>query len=277
MSTPALQAADPLALATSVAEAMTRQPELFGEAAFSELELETVRVARSGRYNGSITTRNEARVAVVVALRQQGCSLREIERRTGMDTRLVNVVMREAERAGVVPAIKEVLNRRIAETTERVMDRFDEEVKKDEPDSQLVRALAVAMGVGYDKVAAGSNPAGDVHLHLHQHAEGGDPTREYLRQRAAALATESESVVVDAISTPIPSDSGAAADVAASVGLEPGDQSAPPADPDRPTATPADPAGRAGGGSATRAVVAGPYGLLSENFEDTRPNQTNPI
>jgi predicted nucleic acid-binding Zn-ribbon protein len=78
---PALQAADPLAIATSVAEEMASQPELFGAAAFSPEELETVRIARAGRYNAS-RTRSEARVAVVVALRQQGASLREIERRT---------------------------------------------------------------------------------------------------------------------------------------------------------------------------------------------------
>lgn len=213
----ALPESDPLALATAVALDVARQPELFGPARFSDSELAIVRAARAGRYNAS-RTRDEARVAVVVALRQQGCSLREIERRTGMDPRLVSVVVAEAERNRAVPAIKDALTRRLAETTERALDRLDDEIRADKPDPALVRALGVAVGIGADKVAGAGSPAGDLHLHQHVHLDGADPARDYLRQRAAALATESDSGQIPGISSPTPSVSEAAAGLAASAG-----------------------------------------------------------
>ena len=214
---PALPESDPLAIAVQVAADVAGQPDLFGPAAFSDSELGIVRAARAGRYNAS-RTRDEARVAVVVALRQQGCSLRDIERRTGMDPRLVAVVVAEAERNRAVPAIKDALTRRLAETTERALDRLDEEIRSDEPDPALVRALGVAVGIGADKVAAGSSPAGDLHLHQHVHLGGADPARDYLRQRAAALATESDSGGAPRISEPAGAVSDAAAGLAATGG-----------------------------------------------------------
>jgi len=207
---------DPLAVAEHVAQAFKSQPELFDPAAFSAEELETVRAARSlSRYNGA-RTRSEARVATVVALRQQGCSLREIERRTGMDTRLVSIVIREAERAQIVPALKEMVTRRLAETTERALDRLDQELGHGTPDAQLVRALGVVAGIGADKIAAASTPAGDLHLHQHVHLAGVDPAREYLKARAEALATESDSVGSGVVSSVSGGFSASAADLAAS-------------------------------------------------------------
>lgn len=214
---PVLTESDPLAIATTVARAVARQPDLFGPASFSPSELEIVRAARAGRYNAS-RTRDEARVAVVVALRQQGCSLREIERRTGMDPRLVAVVVAEAERNRAVPAIKEALTRRLAETTERALDRLDDEIASPKPDPALVRALGVAVGIGADKVAGSGSPAGDLHLHQHVHLSGADPARDYLRQRAAALATESDSASTASIIVGTQSVSDAAAELAADGG-----------------------------------------------------------
>ena len=211
---PALSESDPLAIATAVASEVVAQPDLFGPAAFSDSDLAIVRAARAGRYTGS-RTRDEARVAVVVALRSQGCSLRDIERRTGMDPRLVAVVVREAEQRRAIPAIKEALNRRLAETTERALDRLDDELSRQDPDPALLRALGVAVGIGADKVAGTSAAAGDLHLHQHVHLAGADPAREYLKARAAALATESDSVSTAQESGQTASDSGAAAGLAA--------------------------------------------------------------
>lgn len=217
VNTQALPESDPLAIATVVSLDVARQPDLFGPAAFSDSELGIVRAARAGRYNAS-RTQDEARVAVVVALRQQGCSLREIERRTGMDPRLVAVVVAEAERNRAVPAIKEALTRRLAETTERALDRLDDEIAAPKPDPALVRALGVAVGIGADKVAGSGSPAGDLHLHQHVHLAGADPARDYLRQRAAALATESDSVSTSGNHGRSGSVSHAAAELAAAAG-----------------------------------------------------------
>ena len=218
---PALSESDPLAIATAVASEVVAQPDLFGPAAFSDSDLAIVRAARAGRYTGS-RTRDEARVAVVVALRSQGCSLRDIERRTGMDPRLVAVVVREAEQRRAIPAIKEALNRRLAETTERALDRLDDELSRQDPDPALLRALGVAVGIGADKVAGTSAAAGDLHLHQHVHLAGADPAREYLKARAAALATESDAVGKVAESGQNAGDSAAAAGLAASRHAAPG-------------------------------------------------------
>lgn len=218
MSEP-LPQADPLAIAESVSAAMVRQPDLFAGEAFSAADLEVVRHARKGRYNGAVTTRSEARVALVVALRQQGCSLREIGRRTGMDTRLVTVVLREAEKGGAVPALKEVLGRRLAETTERALDRLDEELERGEPDHQLVRALGVVAGIGADKMTAAGSGGPDVHLHQHVHLAGSDPAKEYLMKRAKVLATESESVRMVSESTPIAGAADSVAGLAAPIDI----------------------------------------------------------
>ena len=219
--TQALPESDPLAIATAVAGEVVAQPDLFGPAAFSDSDLAIVRAARAGRYTGA-RTRDEARVATVVALRSQGCSLRDIERRTGMDPRLVAVVVREAEQRRAVPAIKEALNRRLAETTERALDRLDDELSRQSPDPALVRALGVAVGIGADKVAGTAAAAGDLHLHQHVHLAGADPAREYLRARAAALATESDAVGKVAESGQNAGDSAAAAGLAASRHAAPG-------------------------------------------------------
>lgn len=254
MSDP-LPQSDPLAVAESVSEAMTRQPDLFaGGEAFSHSELELVRHARKGRYNGSVTTRNEARVALVVALRQQGCSLREIQRRTGMDTRLVVVVLREAEKSGAVPAIKEVLTRRLAETTERALDRLDEELDREEPDHQLVRALGVVAGIGADKMTAAGTGGPDLHLHQHVHLAGSDPARDYLMRRARVLATESESAQQASESPPIAAGVDGVAGLAAPIDV-PTDSSPDPVRTAAPAAnTPATP----GGGSPISAPGATP-------------------
>jgi hypothetical protein len=95
--------------------------------------------------------------------------------------------------------MKEVLQRRLAETTERALDRLDQEIVRDEPDPQLVRSLGVVAGIGADKLAAAANPAGDLHLHQHVHLAASDPAREYLRQRAEFLSIESGSVGATAI------------------------------------------------------------------------------
>lgn len=183
---------DPLAIAESVAAGFSTQPELFGGAAFSPAELELVRVARSGRYNGA-RTRDEGRVAVVVALAQLGCSQREIQRRTGMDTRLVRVVLEQAERAGVVPALKEAVQRRAAELGEQALevlrDVLDQGVGAD---PQLLRSIGVVSGILLDKAAGAAGAAGAQHLHFHQAPGGADPAAEYFRMRAAALSTECE-------------------------------------------------------------------------------------
>jgi hypothetical protein len=251
----ALPQSDPLAVAESVSEAMVRQPDLFaGGEAFSSSELEMVRHARKGRYNGAVTTRSEARVALVVALRQQGCSLREIQRRTGMDTRLVVVVLREAEKSGVVPALKEVLTRRMAETTERALDRLDEELDREEPDHQLVRALGVVAGIGADKMTAAGTGGPDLHLHQHVHLAGADPARDYLMKRAAVLATESESAQPPTDSTPILADVDAAAVLAAPVGSRTDSSPDPGSNPAPASNTPATP----GGGSPILAPGATP-------------------
>jgi len=184
---------DPMSIAESVAGAVVAQPDLFGASAFSADEQSVLRVARFGEYTGRITTRDQARVATVVALRQQGASFREIERRTGMDPRLAHRVLEYAERAGLVPALKDVLTRKIGEVTELAADRLAEEIRSDEPDSQLIKSLAVAYGVGADKMRDASiSVQGDLHVHQSVHLEGADPMRDYLRARAEALSTDSQ-------------------------------------------------------------------------------------
>jgi hypothetical protein len=205
---------DSLAIAEAVVAEALSQPELFGPSSFSKEELAIVRIARKGCYNGA-RTRDEARVSTVVALRQQGCSLSEIERRTGMDTRLISIVVKEAERHRVVPAIRDMVTRRLAETTELVLDRLDATIRDPEADPQMVRALGVVAGIGADKVSAGAGPIGDLHLHQHVHLAGSDSGLEYLKQRAAALTTESESASTASKAPPIegfhPDDAGLAA------------------------------------------------------------------
>jgi hypothetical protein len=191
MSDDVRQAADPLAIATAVAAAVSSQPDLFGAGSLSAEEHNLVRIARRGTYSGQITLKNEARVAQVVALRQQGCSMREIHRRTGMDHRVIRVVLQHAEKRREITALKDEVTRRLAEVTESAIERLQEEIDKPKADPAMIRSLGVVAGIGSDKVSAAPQVTGDLHLHQHIHGPA-DPMREYLVQRSAVLATESE-------------------------------------------------------------------------------------
>lgn len=209
---------DSLEIAERVAIETASQPELFGPGAFSGADLGVIRVARRGTYSGAITCRDEAMVAKIVALRQQGASFRAIERATGTDRRVVSAVLQYAEKRQEIAPLKEVVMRRMAEVTERAIDRLSDELDKEEADPQMVRALGVVAGVGSDKLAAASQVAGELHLHQHVHLEGQDPTRDWLRARAAALATESKAAAGDGKSLQVNGSTEMAAALAASAG-----------------------------------------------------------
>lgn len=244
---------DPLAIAESVAHAVVAQPDLFAGDAFSADEQSTLRVARYGDYTGKLTTRDQVRVATVVALRQQGASMREIERRTGMDHRLIHRVLEYAEKAGHVPALKDVLARRTGEITELAGERLSEELRKPQPCDKRVKAYGVAWGIGLDKERAASvTVAGDLHVHQSVHLEGADPMRAWLQERASRLSTDSHAAGTPPNShgsnaTPQPTAAKAAAAQPPAIDVE---ASAAPDHPDQAEAGDAGPGGGGGGRGA---------------------------
>lgn len=214
MTDPVLQSADPLAIASAVASAVSSQPELFGAGSLTAEEHEIVSIARRGSYSGKITMRQEAVVAQIVALRQQGCSMREIARRTGRDPRVIRVVLQLAEQRKEIAPLKDEVTRRLAEVTESAIERLQEEIDKPKADPAMIRSLGVVAGIGSDKVSAAPQVSGDLHLHQHIHGPA-DPMREYLAQRSAVLATESDAAAQAPKSRPINGSTPAAAAVAA--------------------------------------------------------------
>ena len=156
-----------------------RQPELFSDLEGSVAEMEIVRAARERRYDGSGTP--GARAAQIVALRVAGASLCEIRRRLGADPRTVSAVIRAAEEQGIVPTIKEVVSRRMAELTEKTMTALDRELDSPTPDAQLVKSLWVGTGIGADKLGAAAAPAPQLHLHAHVGPSDQDPAAVYAR------------------------------------------------------------------------------------------------
>ncbi len=163
-----------------LAQEVARQPDLFAAISAVAEEQNTVRAARERRYTGSRVP--EARAAQIVALRLAGGSLREIERQTGADKRTVAAVVQIAEKQGLVPPLKEGLQRRLGELAERTADVVERELDSDVPDAQLIKAGWVGLGIAADKSAALAN-VGELHLHLHQGAvaSGPDPAAEYAR------------------------------------------------------------------------------------------------
>lgn len=170
-----------------LAQSVVRQPELFAALAGVAEEQNIVRAAQERRYTGSRVP--EARAAQIVALRLAGTSLRGIERQLGADKRTVAAVVEIAERQGVLPPLKEVLQRRLGVLADRTADVIEQELDSDEPDAQLIKAGWVGLGIAADKSAALAN-IGELHLHVHQGAvaAGSDPASEYARLLRGAPA-----------------------------------------------------------------------------------------
>ena len=163
-----------------LASEVSKQPDLFAALAGIPDEQAIVRAASDKRYTGDRVP--EARATQIVALRLSGCSLREIERRIGADHRTVSAVVAIAERQGIIPALKEAVQRQVLELTEETIEVVRRELRSEEPDAQLIKAGWVGAGIGMDKAAMVA-PVGELHLHLHQGAvaAGSDPAAEYAR------------------------------------------------------------------------------------------------
>ncbi len=170
----------------ALAEEVARQPDLFAAISGSVADQEIVRAARERRYHGGRVP--EARAAQIVALRVTGASLREIERQTGADHRTIKAVVRCAEEQGMVPALKEVVARRMLELAEKTADIVDRELDSDEPDAQLIKAGWVGIGIAADKAAAASAPAPQLHLHAHLGVGDQDPASIYAAMLRSADA-----------------------------------------------------------------------------------------
>lgn len=163
-----------------LAQAVVRQPDLFGSISAVSEEQAVVRAAREFRYTGARVA--EARAAQIVALRKIGTSLNEIQRQTGADKRTIHAVVELAEKQGLVTPLKEVLQRRLSTLAEKTADVIERELDAESPDAQLIKAGWVGLGIAADKSAALAN-VGELHLHVHQAsvAAGSDPASEYAR------------------------------------------------------------------------------------------------
>lgn len=184
----------PAANFRQVAMDTVSQPDLFAAVCAIHPEHEIVQAARQRRYNGSRVP--EAKAREIVALRLSGESLRGIERRTGADHRTVRAVVAAAEEQGLVPAIKERMQREMLELAEATAELLRGEMNKDEPDAQIIKAGWVGLGIAADKAAA-LQVAGDLHLHQHVHVGGpsaDDPAAAYAAMLKGAVDVESEVV-----------------------------------------------------------------------------------
>jgi DNA-binding MarR family transcriptional regulator len=168
----------------AIAEEVSRQPDLFAAIEADVREYAVIQAARERRYDGTRT--EEARAAQIVALRATGASLRAIERRLGADRRTVSAVVRAAEEQGLVPALKDVVARRMAELTERTMEMLERELDSPKPDAQLIKAGWVGAGIGADKLVAAPAPAPQLHLHAHSHRVDQDPASIYAEMLRSA-------------------------------------------------------------------------------------------
>jgi transposase-like protein len=181
---------------SAIADQLVSQPSLF-DAATLPVEMDTVRAARIFAFSGTTTcnSRHETRAMTIAALRLAGVSKREVARQLSCSRNTIDAVMDVLEERGKIEPLKEKLPRLLsaaaAEAAEWARELIDERAVSTEVAATL-KALGVLAGIGADKVvAAAAQVAGDLHLHQHVHLEGSDPTRDYLRQRAAALATDS--------------------------------------------------------------------------------------
>src|SRR5262245_56402734 len=179
-----------------IAGHLASQPELFDRHQLP-IESDTVTAARVFACSGRTicNSKHEARALTIAALRLAGVGKKEICRQLSCHSSTVDAVMIELERQGKIETAKDRLPRLLANTALEAGEwarEIIEERKISSDRAAMVRALGVVAGIGSDKAAAVA-PAGDLHLHQHVHLEGADPMKDYLKQRAAALATDSNS------------------------------------------------------------------------------------
>lgn len=161
------------------------------------IEADTVQAARIFAFSGRTTCngKHEARALTMAAMRLAGISKRKIARSLECSRNTIDAVMDHLERAGKIEPLKERLPRLLGATAEDAAERARELIQDGEVSTEvasMLKALGVIAGIGSDKVRDAAAASGDLHLHQHVHLESSDPGLEYLKSRAAALATDSE-------------------------------------------------------------------------------------
>jgi transposase-like protein len=193
------QAIGRLDLAALVAE-VESQPSLFEPDGTTPVDFGGLKAAREitegavFAFTGKITSRNEQKAAGIALLRLSGVSKREIARRVGCSRNVIDAVIDKLEDLGKLEPLKDRLPRLLGRVAEDAAEAAREIIDSgviDTATASYLKSLGVLAGIGADKSAAAQSISGDLHLHQHLHVGDADPLRDYLSQRAQALATES--------------------------------------------------------------------------------------
>jgi hypothetical protein len=192
------QASAPLRLEDLV-EQVVSQPSLF-DGDDAPIDYQTVTEAKAISegavfvYTGSTVSRNEQKAMAIAIMRLSGVPKREIARRCQCSRHVIDLVLEQLEQAGKIAPLRERLPRLLGQVAEDAAEAAREIIHAgviDAPTAAYLKALGVLSGIGADKHAGAQAVAGDLHLHQHVHLGDADPLRDYLSQRAQALATES--------------------------------------------------------------------------------------
>jgi transposase-like protein len=180
----------------SLVREVESQPELFDAPEDREILAEAKRSLSGGifAFTGSTVQKDERRALQIAILRLSGTSKREIARRIGCSRNVIDAVIEQLERAGKIEPLKDRLPRLLGAMAEDAAERARDLIHDGDISNQtagMLKSLGVLAGIGADKSAAAQSISGDLHLHQHVHLGDADPLRDYLSQRAQALATES--------------------------------------------------------------------------------------
>lgn len=196
----------PLSLTSDVAgdalEAFTGQPELL---ALVEVDQPMVQAARAFLHTGKTTVRNEQKAAAIVAAASLGWSNRKIARDLGHSQDTVRAVLRLAEQAGKVGAVKDRVLAAAAEAVHADIDLGNElaervrEGGEDAPDLGQLAAFRKAGWVGAG-IIADKPAAGPASITIVNQGDGVvNVVQEYAERLRRLASADSASVVIDAV------------------------------------------------------------------------------